>query len=270
MLPKVVVHKQNGHSKHHHAGSQGSAIGEIMRQVHGAATRGPAPSYDILKFGSVVRTESRAGLLEQALHRVDGLHSGLGALIARTELAFARGESPDVRETLYALRAQAGETTELLARLLASAETRTVAHGVVAMGPLLATAAERVRAAVSVPVSVTADASGPSVVGNARRLERALVTLASAMGGGTALALSVDQIEGPIRGDVFARVTIAGGEPLPEIAAALGTSPAPPEPAREVFEIVLARQIVAEHGGAVSLAPGAEGGAVLRVELPAV
>ncbi len=268
MLPKIVAHKKNGH--HHPPAHHQPSLGEILRLVHGGAERGPRPTYDLLKFATVVRSEKRTALLEQAVRHVDGLQSGLNGLLARTEAAFARGEMHDVRQTLERLRAQAGETTKLFARLLASAETRTSEHGLVGVNELIADAAERARAMVGAPVLAQLDPSAPSVIGNAARLERALVTFVAALGATRPLAIEASQVDGVIQGEMVVRLTVIGGSPLPPAAAALG-GPAPlAEPAAVSLDVHLARQIVAEHGGAVSLEPEASGGSVIRIELPAV
>jgi hypothetical protein len=268
MLPKIVVHKKNGH--HHAPAKHAPSVGDILRQVHGGGVHGPKPTYDLLKFATVVRTEQRSTMLEQAVRHVDGLQSGLSGLLARTEAAFARGELHDVRETLEGLRSQAGETTKMFARLLASAETRTSSHGLVAINELIAHAAERAGAMVGAPVAAQLDPSAPSIIGNAARLERALVTLAAALGGSRPVSIEAAQVDGVILGEMIVRLTIFGDSPLPPAAAALG-GPAPlAEPVAEALDVHLARQIVAEHGGAVSLVQDEEGGSSIRIELPAV
>ena len=270
MLPKIVLHKKNGH--HHPPAKHTHSVGDLLRRVHsgGQAATAPKPTYDLLKFATVVRSEKRTALLEQAVRHVDGLQSGLSALLARTEAAFAKGELQEVRETLEALRAQAGDATRLFARLLAAAETRRSEHGLVAINDLIANAAERAGSMVSAPVATQLDPNAPSVVGNAARLERALVTLVAAVGGGRPVTIEATQVDGVILGEMIVRVTVTGDSPLPPAAAALG-GPAPlAEPAVEALDVHLARQIVAEHGGVVSLADGPEGGSVIKIELPAV
>jgi signal transduction histidine kinase len=238
--------------------------------VHGGAAQEPRPTYDLLKFASVVRSEKRTALLEQAVRHVDGLSSGLSGLLARTEAAFARGELPEIRATLESLRSQAGEATRLFARLLASAETRKSEHGLVAVNDLIAQAAERAGAMVGAAVATQLDPSAPSVIGNSARLERALVTLVAAVNGERPLSIECCQVDGVIQGEVIVRLTVTGDSPLPPAAAALG-GPAPlAEPAAVSLDVHLARQIIAEHGGAVSLEPEAGGGSVIRIELPAV
>jgi hypothetical protein len=267
MLPKIVLHKKNGH--HHPPAKHVPSVGELMRQVHGRGPQAHRPTYDLLKFATAVRSEKRMGLLEQAVRHVDGLHSGLNALLARTEAAFARGELAEVRQTLESLRTQAGDATRLFARLLAGAETRRSEHGLVAINDLVAQAAARAGAMVGGPVAAELDPSAPSVVGNAARLERALVTLVAAVGGSRPVSIEAAQVDGVIQGETVVRLTITGDSPLPPAAAALG-GPAPlAEPAVEALDVHLARQIVAEHGGAVSLV-STEGGSVIRIELPAV
>jgi signal transduction histidine kinase len=268
MLPKIVTHKKNGH--HHAPAKHAPSVGDILRQVHGGGNQGPRPTYDLLKFATVVRTEKRTALLEQAVRHVDGLHSGLNGLLARTEAAFARGELHEVRSTLESLRTQAGEATRLFARLLAGAETRTSEHGLVAINELVAHAAERAGAVADAPVAAHLDPSAPSIIGNVARLERALVTLAAALRGSRPLSIRAAQVDGVIQGETIVRITVSGDSPLPPAAAALGGRAPLAEPAAEALDVHLARQIVAEHGGAVSLVPDADGGSAILIELPAV
>jgi hypothetical protein len=266
MLPRIVVHKKNGH---HPGPKHAPAVGEILRQVHSG---GPhvKPTYALLKFATVVRTEKRTTLLAEAVRRVDGLRSGLNALLARTEVAFERGEFAEVRETLEALRVQAGETTRLFARLLAGAETRTSSHGLVEVNDLVARAAERASALIGAPVSTRLDPSVPAVIGNAARLERAIVTFAAALNGKREVSIDAAQVEGAILGETLVRVIVSGATPLPPAAAALGERTPLAEPAVEALDIHLARQIIAEHGGVTTLAPAIEGVGIIRIELPAV
>ena len=269
MLPKIVVHKKNGH--HHSPAKNAPSVGEILRRVHGGgAARAVTPTYDLLKFAAVVRTEKRTALLEQAVRHVDGLQSGLNALLAHTEAAFARGEMRDVRETLESLRAHAGEATRLFARLLAGAETRTSTHGLVNVNELIADAAERAGATAGVSIATRLDPSAPSVIGNAARLERAIVALTSALSGSRPVSIEASQIDGAIIGETLVRITVSGDSPLPPAAAALGGRSPLAEPAAEALDIHLARQIIAEHGGIAMLVSAVDGAGVIRIELPAV
>jgi hypothetical protein len=268
MLPKIVVHKKNGH--HHPPAKPAPSVGELLRLVHGGNEQGPRPTYDLLKFATVVRSEKRTALLEQAVRHVDGLQSGLSGLLARTEAAFANGEMQDVRAALEALRGQAGEATRLFARLLAGAETRKSEHGLVAVNDLIAHAAERAGAMSGVEVSTQLDPSAPSVIGNAARLERALITLLGAVGGDRPISIQAAHVDGVIQGETLVRVTVTGDTPPPPAAAALGAAAPLAEPAVEALDVHLARQIVAEHGGAVSFNPNDDGAGVIRIELPAV
>jgi C4-dicarboxylate-specific signal transduction histidine kinase len=268
MLPKIVLHKKNGHShapKPHHP-----SLGDIIRQVHAGGQHGPKPTFDLLKFASVVRTEKRTALLEQAVRHVDGLTSALNGLLARTEAAFKRGELQEVQSTLESLRGQAGEATKLFARLLASAETRASEHGLVNVNELIADAAERARAQGAVAVVAQLDPSAPCVIGNARRLERALVTLVGSLAGSQALTVEASQADGVMHGEKVVRLEVRGdGELSPMAVAALGGATPLADSALDL-DVHLARQIVAEHGGAVSMAPSEDGGSVIRIELPAV
>ena len=268
MLPKIVVHKKNGH--HHAPKKHAPSLGDVLRQVHGGGLHAVKPTYSLLKFATVVRTEKRTSLLEEAVRHADGVQSGLNAILARTESAFERGELSEVRETLEALRSQAGEATRLFARLLAGAETRTSTHGLVEINDLVARAAERAGAIVGGPVATRLDPSLPAVIGNAPRLERAIVTFAAVLGGSRPVSIDAAQVEGVIVGETLVRVTVSGDSPLPPAAAALGGPSPLAEPAAEALDVHLARQIVAEHGGMVSLTYDPDGAGVIRIEIPAV
>ena len=267
MLPKFVLHKTNGH-RHLPKGPRPS-LGAIIREVHTGGESGRRPTFDLLKFAAVIRSENRAALLEQAVDHVDGLHMALDALLARTEAAFERGELADVRSALIALRAQASDATRLFARLLASAEARTTTHGLVTVNELITDAAERAGADTDAPVAAELDPSAPWVIGNAARLERALATFAGLMG--PEVTITAMQTDGVIRGEHVVRIDVRGDEPLPPSAAAApgATIPAT-EAGPEASDVHLARQIVAEHGGVVSTIPQTGAGSLIRVELPGV
>src|SRR5262245_36218325 len=97
MLPKIVVHKKNGHSPT--PGAEAPSLGELMRDVHAGGVAEPQPTYNTLKFATVVRGEKRRALLEQAVRQVDAQRSALSGLLERTEEASARGEFEDIRAT---------------------------------------------------------------------------------------------------------------------------------------------------------------------------
>ncbi len=264
MVPKIVLHKKNGH--HHVPAADPPSLGELMLEVHTAGAAEPRATYDVLKFSTVVRTEKRTALLEQAMRHVDGQQAALGGLLARTEAALARGELQDVRGTLEALRTQAGEATRLFARLLASAETRASRHGLVDINDVIADAAQRAGAGTGMPVVARLDPTGPMIVGNAARLQRALISFVAVLAS-RPVSIDVVQADGVIQGEMIVRITVNGGSPLPS-AAALG-GPAPlAEPVADTLGVHLARQIVAEHGGVVSLTSDADGRGVIQIELP--
>ena len=266
MLPKIVLHKKNGHR--HVPGPEPPSLGELMRDVHSGGVAEPRPTFDLLKFATVVRSEKRRALLLEAVRHVDGQRSALSGLLARTETALARGELPDIRATLETLQTQAGEATRLFARLLASAETRSADHGIVAVNDLVASVAEHVSAAVGVPVVAQTEPRNASIIGNTARLERALAAFLTALVGGPSLGIETAHVQGVIQGETIVRITVTGGSPLPSVAAALGEPGPLAEPAAHPLDIHLARQIVAEHGGIVSLERDGDGHGVIRIELP--
>jgi ADP-ribose pyrophosphatase YjhB (NUDIX family) len=269
VIPKIVLHKKNGHS--HAPAAPHASLGAILREVHAGGEHAPRPTFDLLKFATVVRSEKRAALLEQSVHQVDGLASALTGLLARTEEALSRGELGEVRAMLEARRAPADGATRLFARLLASAETRTSAHGLVNVNHLVADAVARARAQATGAVVASLDPAAPAVFGTARRLEHALVTFVAALASSGAVAVAAAQVDGVIRGEKVVRLEVSGDGSLPMPAAvALGLAAPLAEPVAADLDMHLARQIVAEHGGAVWAGPGVNGGTVIRIELPAV
>lgn len=134
---------------------------------------------------------------------------------------------------------------------------------------LVADAAERAGANGAAPVGAQLDPSAPWVIGNIARLERALVVFATVLGGDVSMTAS--QTDGVIRGERVVRVDVRGDGPLaPPAAAALGVPTPVADPGPEAFDVHVARQIVAEHGGVVSTIPDTGAGSVIRIELPGV
>ena len=265
MLPRIVLHKKNGH---HKKPESPSSLGELMRDVHAGGKAAAGSTFELLKFASVVRTENRRSLLHQAVRYVDAQQSALSTLLARTEAALERGELAEIRATLQSLQAQASEATRLFARLLASAEPRSADHSIVAVGDLIATVAERVQTATGVSVDTRVDSEIASIIGNSVRLERALTTLAQSLVDGRPLTIDVVQADGVIQGEMIVRIIVAGGRPLPSVVAALGDSVPLASPTEQDLDLHAARHVVAEHGGAVSLTQDEHGDGTIRIELP--
>lgn len=279
MLPRVVLHKRNGH--HRAPGKKDLSLGEMMRLVHSVRDHAPKPTFELLKFADVVRSEKATALLEQAARQIDGIQLALGAVLAQTQSVFDRGELGDVRATLEAFRAQADLAGRLMAKLVATAGTRTSERRVVGLNDVLTDTLDLLRRRLDAAVTVTShfDPELPRIVGNARQLQQVFVALLSHMWRMVAAPrpgrLVVQTAHGPgaLQGEDVVRVEIVGDGPglsdtvLATIArASAGT----PEPEDSDLDLYLASQIVTEHGGAVSAENLPDGGARFTVELPAM
>src|SRR5262249_15841867 len=104
MLPKVVHHKQNGHT---HAPSRTLSGGDVIRTIHSGAAPAAAPTTSLLRFASIVSSERAVALLADVTRAVDGVSMALDAALAHTEADIERGGFAEVRAELEALRAHA-------------------------------------------------------------------------------------------------------------------------------------------------------------------
>ncbi len=262
MVPKVVLHKKNGHS---HAPPRSTmSPGELIRLVHSGRQQA-VPSSDILRFARVVRTERPAAFLEQVARQIDGLRSPLAEVLARTQAAFDRGELGDVRESLEALRHQADLAARMMTKLVASAEQRAAERALVNLNDLSQRVVGILRGRLGPGVTVAMRwADGlPLVAGNTRQLEQAVLALvslvwtAAAAEGARPGLVSVETSHQPgvMRGEGVVRVRVSA-----HAIALTG----------EGTDVDLARDIVVEHGGVLSLEAGPRGETGFTIELPTV
>jgi signal transduction histidine kinase len=282
MLPKVVLHKKNGHS--HVPAKKGLSAGELLRLVHSGRRPAARPAVELLQFATVVRTEKASALEEQVRHSVDGLRTSLTDAVARTEQAFARGELSDVRDRLEALRSQAEQTARLVTDFVNAARTRGSDRRVTNLNELVTQTAMRLRPRL--PDTVTfqfhLDTSLPGIVGNARQLEQALAALLVDAANGMAAsrgAITAETSHGPVvfEGERTVRLQILGQGPglPPEVLQRLFLPPSLPvllegELARPVdADLGLALQIVSEHRGVLAASNRPEGGACFTLDFPA-
>lgn len=264
MLPKIVLHKQNGHS--HVPAKKNLLPGDIIRLVHSATASKTRPSHDLLKFASVVRTEKPAALLEQASWQVDAVHASIGEVLAQTQQAFDRGEMADVKASLEAIRAQAAIAARMMTRLVAATEAQGERR-LVNLNEVIARTLDIVRPRLgpSVRLARQLEPDLPWVVGNERQLEQALVALLSYPVSGPAASAELGTItvetcrrDGVLRGEDIVRLRIVDDGP--------GLGP----DSETDLDLLLARQIIAEHGGVLTVESPPDGGASFTVELPAV
>ncbi len=265
MHPKVVLHKRNGH--HHPPGDKGTLPGELIRLVHSDPDRSMKPTFDLVKFASIVGSETRSGFANQVARQVDAIRPALIDVIADTQTAFERGELPEVRALLEARRAQVELAARMVARLLdgANASHRRPADQRRLLD-LNVLAAETLY--MLVPhlggrlTVVTRLGDGlPRVVGNASELGQVLAALftciarvATAAGETGAIVMETSHGEAAVRDERIVRLTIeAAGPGLPE-----------------GLDLHPVSRIVAEHGGVVRAETAAGGGVRFTLELPAV
>lgn len=275
MASRAVLHKKNGHRRA--PATVAPSPGEVLRLVH--AVRDPAPraSFELLRFAYTVRSEHVTALVEQAAHRVDALAAGLDAALARTRQAFARGELADVRALLEGLRAHAERTGQVVADLAAAVATAgPPPPRSLGLNDLLrrAAAAAAEEALAGLEVTQALDGGRPRVPGDARRLERALVTLLAEVGRATdrpgRLSIASSVAAGPA-GRRLVRVEIAGSGPGfgPAVLETVGRARARLAGIGPALDLYLACQVLAQHDGTVAADRTPEGGARFTVELPA-
>jgi len=134
------------------------------------------------------------------------------------------------------------------------------------LGALVERVAERVAARSGRPVSFTADES--VVVGRRRELERVVTNL---IGNSVKFDLSGTPIDVSVRAGV---VVVADHGPgfdpsdLPRVFDRFYRADSARASSGSGLGLAIVRQIVEEHGGSVAAANSAEGGAMVRVELP--
>jgi len=283
MLPKVVLHKKNGHS--HVPVKKGLSAGEMLRLVHSGRRPAVKPAAELLQFAHVVRTEKAAALEEQVRYSIDGLKASLGDAVTRTEEAFARGELSDVRERLEALRSQAEQAARLVTDFVNAARTRGADRRVTNLNELVTQTALRMRSRLpgSVTFQFQLDSSLPGIIGNARQLEQALAALltyaANAMATIGQGAITAETSQGPVifQGERTVRLRILDQGPglSPDMMHRLFLPPSLPvllegELGRPAdADLGLAFQIVSEHSGVLAASNRPEGGACFTLDFPA-
>lgn len=280
MLPKVMLHKRNGHRRP--APSRNPSLGDMLRLVHSSREVPSRPGYNVLKFASVVQSEKTAALLEQAAREIDSLQIALGAVLAQTTERFAQGELADVRGTLEAFRSQAELSSQVMTRLMAAAGARAAERRLVSLNELLAEVIEELSARPGPEVSILShrDLELPWVAGNPRQIQQVVQTLlvhahraAQAGQPPATIVVRTSREPGVLTGEDVAclRVTCDGMPFAPEVLAVVTRSGAGPAalPEGPDLDLYIACQIVAEHGGVLSAQNLPEGGR-FTVELPSL
>ena len=261
MLPKVVHHKQNGHTHTPTAQSRG----DVIRAVHSVPAQGPSVTASLLRFASIVSSERAAALLADVTRHVDGVEMALTAALAKTRMDIDRGGFTDVREQLDGLRAHVERTARMVNRLIAAAEQDARGATLIDVNALVVAALEGVRARRDTGVAVVMRlAPGlPSVPGQPAALLGAVRDALSLVDAADTLARDTFTVE-------TATVTPAMvGEPIVRIRITAGPL-APATAAQLEHEAILAdaSRIVAEHGGIMSVAVGDGAALTITVDLP--
>lgn len=283
MLPKVVLHKRNGHRDL--PDHPPVSLGEVIRTIHSEPRQSSSPTLALLGFARIVGSETRSALADQVAGRVDGIKPALAHALARTQAALGRGELQDIATALESYREQLDAATRMIRRLMksslrAGAERRGAGRRLVDLNGLVAEALYELVPKLEARVTVTSrfHPELPRVLADPRRLLRALVGLlrrtahvASALGG--VLTVETSPSDSAVRGERLVRITMeaAGGDVVER-----PVSPAADPAADAEAEASLAGEglgpiarIAAEHGGAVRAVAGSGRGVRFVLELPA-
>ena len=208
MLPKIVLHKQNGHRQ---PAPPAPSAAQILRLVHSASPDN-LPSASLVRFGAIARQERAPFMLEHAARAVDGLRDALSIALAETDEAIARGEMPDVRALLAAFRGQADAAADLLRGVIGTAAR--AADQLVDLNALLQPTPDvfQLSLAPGLTVRRRLDPAAPRVVADALALRDALVALVTCGTGDVTIDTSL--AAGGVADEPRVRVTIRHAGPL--------------------------------------------------------
>jgi signal transduction histidine kinase len=263
MLPKVVLHKRNGHQRS--PGTRDLSPAEMLCLVHSIREDAPPPTYDLLKFAGVVRSEHVASFVEQAMTEIDGLRSSLAESLARTRVAFGDGEMTDVRADLDALKARAARAERVLRNLVSVLDAEPGANPTLVDLDALVEATlalDRFHDDPEVHVERHVGERLPLVVGNRVMLERVLAIVvgaawtAAGLGGAPATVAVETSQESVMRGEAVVRLRVTARGSLEPVHA----TPA--------VDLALARRIVMDHGGRFAVEDAGDGSARFTLEFP--
>jgi len=266
MLPKVVHHKQNGHTAGPPAKQTG---GDVIRAVHSVPSPAPPLTAPLLRFASIVSSERAAALLADVSRRVDGVDMALTTALAKTHAALEHGDLADVRAQLDALRAHVERTARLVNRLIGAAEQDANATRVtlVDVNALLVAALEerRTRADESVAVVARLAPGLPSVAGQPAALLKAVrdaLAHVDALDARRAKTFTVETVAvtPALLGEPIVRIRLSS-----EAGVATGSTQA-----ERVTGLVDAARIVADHGGVMSVAANDGSVLTITIDLPAL
>jgi C4-dicarboxylate-specific signal transduction histidine kinase len=275
MLPKVRLHKRNGHR--HGPDKTEPSPGEIIRLVHSDRPTSPVISSELLKFSRIVATEAALGPGQS-----DALRAG-----PRTEATFDQGQLADVQATLDALEAQADVAARMTTPLVADARRRgsyrpSLWHRLVNLNEITHEALTIARPRLG-PLSLECrlDAGLPWIVGDGRQLQEAVVALVRYMARLIAdtdppatITVTTTRQDSVLHGESVAQLCIrAERAAIPDhVLRTVFHAPSGPRAAGKVTEMDLyvASRIVGDHGGAISPAIRPDGGPSFMLEFPTI
>lgn len=262
-----MLHKRNGH--HLPPRDTSTHPGELIRLVHSSPGGPTRPTVGLVKFASLVRSETRGALADQAARGTDAVRAAIDVSLAATRAAFELGELADIRALLDARRAQADLGAGMVARL--TGVTRTTARDRRPTGRrrllnINEVVAETLyllvpRLGGRLTVVTRLDAGLPFVAGDPSDLGQALAALIAGVGH---LALA-DGAEGTVVVETGSQEPVVSGERV--VCVRVGTEA---QGRLEALDLGAAERIAAEHGGVVRAESLAEGGVRLALELPAL
>lgn len=274
MLPRTVLHKKNGHS---HAPAAAEVTPEgVMLMVHSARREGGAPGRDLLRFAALIRSEKPRAFVEQEARQIDGLRLIISEALAKTQVAFDRGELSDVRATIESISAQSDAAASIVRSLMGSLPPTEAERVSIDLAALVDRTLGALRPRLSGgPALVThIEPDLPRLMGSPRQLQQALAIfvtfVAEAIGSTGAqgrLVLEVARGEAPGLADrlVEVRISAEGPETSTDVEEA-----GEPIDVRQDMDLSFAAHVVTAHRGGVTARRFGARRVALVLELPAV
>jgi hypothetical protein len=285
MPPKSVLHKTNGHR--HLPKTMVPSAGMLMGLVHSDPAGVSDLNPDLLRFAAIIRTECAPAGSGPTTAEADWLPEPLARSLAHTREKLDRGEMPDIRRGLAALRAQADIAARMITRLVddsgagAARTMRPQERVLVNVNQLVIQTLDllTVNPIKGVAVSSRLVPGLRPIVGDFGELQGVLTTLIASIGramdgAGRAGMVTVETSGEPgvLRGEGVVRIRIMesgrpegdetdrGAEPLWAGAAGDGAT----------GRLHRVARVVGEHGGALSAVRFPDGGVRFTLEFPAV
>ena len=274
MLPRIVLHKRNGHS--HVPAKSDVTPDRVLLMVHAPPWERGGPARDLLRFAALVRSEKPRAFVEQAARRIDGLRLFISEALARTRAAFDRGDLSDVRSAIESIRAQSDAAASIVRALIGTLPPGDAERVVVDLSMLLegVLGPLRLRLQGRLPVEPHLEPGLPRVLGSPTHLQQALATFVGFVAdditsSGTSGRLLLEIVRGGSTDHAPRLVEVhirAEGASSPDAADTEGE---PIDVGREAG-LALACHVLSAHRGAVSARRFGPGRVAVVLELPAV